>query len=381
MSSPSRKRMRLSSPTFDIFDEDEEFLQELDRIELTLSQVVRREVEMKQERERELEQERERERTRTTSSGSLDLFSSQKSSRSSQAPRHTKMSPRAKQRRMKAIMDALKETDGSGAEGVIDTDVIQRNDVGLGFKPAGNVANADAEVDVTGFAAATGLDIFTGFQTASLSSKEPLGFATAKLAMTDPTGSKTVKPMVLKPSEEALKRASLKLHEWSKEDEAEAYKAPSSPQSPAKSKNLASASRPVLASIANTQTRPTSPTKGKPEQVRSFSTPFVNRTSKSTGVFKSPLMKNSPTSMSNLGGTVSTPHRPHPLASTPISGSVSTPTRPTKPRSKPAFSTPFKPGMGPGEPGRAALERSQTTPAKIPAKKPSRRGRGTIVLV
>lgn len=382
MSSPSRKRMRLSSPTYDagLEDFDDSAIEELDRIEFSLSQQMARKqtgTSMTQEKVEEDEGgERCRERSRTLTS------SSQRGPPSSQT-----LSPGAKKRRMENIMAALSQT--------ADPDNSQhKTSTGFG-RPSKSVTRAESAANQTKSLMSPdddcGLgepaDTFPGFSAASegssfntLAERSYPGFSTAGPSTVGFATAGNMKVGALKVSDDALKLALMKMAQWSEEIDAEVHvdeedevlKSPSK-QLPPK-RVSAPSERPPLASIVNT------PKKKGGTQIqhgfvapKSFTTPLRNGNPKTSKTFKSPLLRNS----SPLPMGLSSPpksQRLHPLASTPIVSGFSTPVRSRKPPSsharsgKPTFSTPFKPGMAPGEPGRLALELSNRTPVRTPVK-------------
>ena len=107
MSSPASKRQRLSSPTYEAeFEElNADELEELDRIELSLSQQIQRQQ-------------------------PVASSSSQRIPQSSQT-----ISPNARKRRLKAITDALQESDDRSISGPSDPVSERSGDCGGGLSP------------------------------------------------------------------------------------------------------------------------------------------------------------------------------------------------------------------------------------------------------
>ncbi|KAI5118266.1 hypothetical protein M0805_008200, partial [Coniferiporia weirii] len=422
VSSPARKRMRLSSPTYDanVEDLDADGLDELDRIEFTLSQQA--------------------------------PSNSQKQLRPSQ-----EISQDAKQKRLKAIMLATqsKMIDSVGGSGLDERMVVngkRGREEGHGFGSSAALARQAGpsnvkydhelssspeepppELDYSKWfepapdlsASAIGFQRVSKSLLASTSSDDPAdqpsGFmsATKSFSSVGFASASNVQKAVLEPSKAALELAAKKMKDWTEEVDSELQASATAQPSP--SKPTLAFARPVLASVANT------PTPKPNTAARSISTPNLARTAATDRVrtFKSPLMgQPSPravypraggsTSPSKVGGAhVSRSSHPHPLASTPITNPTpsassgqpvrlisessllqTTPVRPNNPHVlgggkrayKAGFSTPFKHGMKPGEPGRAALEKVQqsqkTGPVsaqKAPAKRDDRKRNITVM--
>ncbi|KAH8110699.1 hypothetical protein DFH11DRAFT_1802190 [Phellopilus nigrolimitatus] len=390
MSSPARKRMRLSSPTYDnhLDELDDDCLQELDRIETTLSQLA----------------------ASSSSQGKPQMSQ--------------RLDEDARQRRMRAIMSGLQEeytneeADAGGKRareerpaagfkfaGALSTQQTRANVKYDHYEPSSSPEEAPPEPDYSKWfeVAPDSSTPLIGFQRVSKSLLaaaagddvvEPLGFASANKSIAGAgfASASAAPGAVLEPSKAALELAAKKLKVWSEEDESVEEVADVT-QTP--SKAGPSFVRPVFASVANTPSfRP--PISPKPNSAnRSVSSPSLDRPiADKARVFKSPLIgRPSPrtvyprgsgdaTASSNQNSpSVSRSTRPHPLSSTPLTCSperqarivpesalpFTTPVRATNaggPESakrayKGGFATPFKAGMKPGEPGRAALERAQ----------------------
>ncbi|KAL5533656.1 hypothetical protein ACEPAG_116 [Sanghuangporus baumii] len=380
MSSPACKRQRLSSPTYEAEFEDfnSDDLLELDRIELTLSQIQRQQP--------------------------AASSSSQRIPQSSQA-----ISPNSRKRRLKAITDALQGSDdksissepidekraGYGSTGFKSTAVISDRSNNVHNNHEGepssspSPSNHPPEKDFSNwFKPATDPDTpLLGFQAVSKCLKLSSDNSNIEL---DPENKElpvfgsasNAQGAALEPSKAALERWSKKLEDWSAEDETWVKEATTT-QAPLKRASDTDSSRPPLASMLN------SPVIHRSPQPRSFSTPVLNRNAahRLRG-FKSPLLPqqasriDSSRESSPLKGNIGVAQTPrthlptafitgfetpdhHFRALSDTSLQFTTPVRPSardRPNSvirrppRPSFATPFKKGMRPGEPGRAALE-------------------------
>ncbi|THH03452.1 hypothetical protein EW145_g6247 [Phellinidium pouzarii] len=384
MACNARKRMRLSSPTYDagLEDLDEYDLQELDRIELTLSQLVG---------------------TSSQNEKSIRCF-------------HP--SQDAKERRLKAIMLAI-ESDAEGSEKVnVGEKRAREEEFGLKSATSISTTNANAKYDhelpsspeeppqapdYSKWFAPDPSTPLLGFQRVSKSLIGPLSDDAAVPSTFTPAGNSfigagfasasDIQKAIIEPSKKALELAAKKMKDWSEADES-VLQTSDAPQSP--SKSGPGFARPVLASVANSSTFRTPISPKRNNSSRSVSTPTPGRLSGAdkTRTFRSPLLgqpsprtvypKAGPSSPGKNGSRVSRSARPHPLASTPMTILVSperpggsildsaealmTPVRPGVPTVSESarrshktvgFSTPFKQGMKPGEPGRAVLEKTQ----------------------
>ncbi|KAL5536048.1 hypothetical protein ACEPAF_4152 [Sanghuangporus sanghuang] len=378
MSSPAFKRQRLSSPTYEAEFEDfnSDDLLELDRIEVTLSQIQRQQP--------------------------ASSSSSQRIPQSSQA-----ISPNSKKRRLRAITDALQDSGDKGISGFSDPVSEKRAGYGsTGFKSVAAISdrshnNHDAESSSSQSEHPPEKDFTDWFKPATAPDAPLLGFQAVSKCLKLSSDNSNVElnsenkelsglesaanaqAIALEPSKAALERWSKKLEDWSAEDETW-VKEVTTTQAPLKRASGADSSRPPLTSMLN------SPVVHRSPQPRSFSTPLLNRNAvhRPRG-FKSPLLPQQASRIDNsreaspLKGNIGVAQTPrtHPPTSASVTGfetpdhhfrafsdtslQFSTPVRPSarnRPNSvirrppRPSFATPFKKGMGPGEPGRAALE-------------------------
>ena len=177
----------------------------------------------------------------------------------------------------------------------------------------------------------------------------------------------------LLPSKEALELAEKKMKQWVEEEEKVTDIPPEEPDSPA----LISPASDSLSSALPSSRPPLSPARINSEQILATPVRKSPLVLKGQRAFKSPLIGSATTG--KLYPRAPPERKLHPLASTPINASqlsqfassaspkFATPIRATnlaaggstRPTPKSGFVTPFKPGMRPGEPGRALLEQKK----------------------
>ena len=406
--SPARKRQRLSSPDYDrgLWEPDDDAIQEISRIELTLSQLVRNQKEM----DMEMAQKREEAKKRRLAAIMAALGENSDTGNTSEQNSWNSLSqpnssPPDKRKR--------EEEDSMTTGHQDDRHIVLGPTVDERGEPSSTPEdNPPPEPDYADWFESTDSSNLPGFQKLSkivldeLESSSPAsldfpptrtslalsGFAKASITTKDSTW--------IEPSKDALERAARKMRDWATEDEVLQESSSINSEPPKEVPNISEFSRPALAVVSNAPTnqtpvdQPNTPdTKTKS---RAFKSPLaVNASSKpfypkgGPGIQNMPMhypgASRDPVYVQKFGRT------PHPLSSTPITAtpdpspvnaplnppatpktskqSFSTPVRhsknigtpgSTKKRQyKTSFTTPFKPGMRPGEPGHVALRQSQ----------------------
>lgn len=442
--SPARKRQRLSSPDYEVgsWEFDEDAIQEISRIELTLSQLIRNQEEYQPSSQSQRNAEEAKKRRLAAIKAALGEATEGNDDGEEDAGSSSQLQPSPTEKRKREVeveggTDPLHEMQETTSQSVPKAAEEPRI-----LSPSPDCAQ-DAENDYSKFFESADMSALPGFQklskivldvTEEASSSAGLpgfapagkgevvaGFASASLG--------TQSSAWLEPSKEALELAARKMQDWSKDDE-ELHQQPVSDDTIVADTTAAlmtsqshAITRPVLASVSNSPaftppsfSRPVTPdtSKGK-EKTNGFKSPLMGTSASRTlypkalspGVQNMPLhypgASRDPAYIAKVGRI------PHPLSSTPITAppdpspaspgpsrrptnaSFSTPVRSgttfntpgsvkSRRQIKTTFTTPFKPGMRPGEPGHATLQQQKPHPSPKSEPNGSRKSEGMLLL-